>query len=246
MTQGVYALRIIVIEDEVAARRGLVRLLEDFQESGVQVVGQASDGQQGLQQIRALSPDVAFVDIKMPGMDGLEMIRQAREQGFMTTFVVVSAFTEFDYARQAMRLSVNEYLVKPITVEDVESVLSHLLPRFVGAEIMGVRHPMVQKASQLIHEQYGNHINLSNTAESLNITPEYLSYLFHRDMGVNFSTYLRNYRIGKACELMKDGNAKIYEIAHACGFSDAKYFCRVFREVTGRPPGVYIKEQEPE
>lgn len=237
-------MRIIVIEDEAAARRGLVKLLEDMQQPGVQVVAQASDGQQGLQQIRALSPDVAFVDIQMPIMDGLEMIRQAREQGLSTTFVVVSAFAEFDYARQAMKLNVTEYLVKPITMEDVETVLAHLLPRFGDSSVAGgACHPMVQRALKLLHEQYQDHINLSSTAESLGITPEYLSYLFHRDMGINFSTYLRNHRITRACEMMKAGSAKIYEIAHACGFSDAKYFCRVFREVTGQSPGVYIKEQ---
>lgn len=236
-------MRIVVIEDEAAARRGLVRMLEDFGDPNLRVVGQAADGYQGLALIYAHSPDVAFVDIKMPNMDGLEMIRQAREQGLNTVFVVVTAFAEFDYARQALRLNVSEYLTKPITMDDMESLLSRLNPKAEEDTSPPTCHPMVNRAIKLIHEQYRDHINLAIISEQLKITPEYLSYLFHRDMGVNFSTYVRNIRIAMACELMKGGSAKIYEIAHACGYSDAKYFCRVFREATGQSPGAYLKAQ---
>lgn len=236
-------MRIVVVEDEITARRGLVRLLEDFDER-LQVVGQAADGHQGLALLHALSPDVCFVDIRMPVMDGLEMIREARGQGLGLPFVVVSAYAEFEYARTAMKLDVHEYLVKPITMEDIETVISHLMLTQKEDGERVAHHPMVHRALKIIHEQYKEHINLACMGGMLKITPEYLSYLFHRDMGMNFSTYLRNYRIDKACELMKNGSGRIYEIAYATGFSDAKYFCRVFREVTGQSPGAYLKVQK--
>lgn len=236
-------MRIVVIEDEIVARRGLVRLLTDLDDQ-IQVVGQAADGRQGLALINALSPDVAFVDIRMPVMDGLDMIREAREQNIGIPFVVVSAYAEFEYARKAMKLNVREYLVKPIIVEDVETVLSHLRAEMGDEARPCAYHPMVHRALKIIHEQYRDRINLASLSEQLKVTPEYLSYLFHRDVGVNFSTYLRNFRIDRACELMQGGNARIYEIARASGFSDAKYFCRVFREVTGHSPGAYLKEHK--
>ncbi len=236
-------MRIVVVEDEITARRGLIRLLEDFDER-LRVVGQAADGRQGLALLHALSPDVCFVDIKMPVMDGLAMLQQARDQGLQLPFVVVSAFAEFEYARQAMKLDVREYLVKPVTLEDMETVIRRLMSaQSEGNSVQNVRHPMVERALKMIQERNNEPINLAAVSKELKITPEYLSYLFHRDMGMNFSTYLRNHRIDRACTLLRDGNARIYEVARATGFTDSKYFCRVFREVTGKSPSTYIKEE---
>lgn len=233
-------MRVLVVEDELAAGKGLTRILRQMDDR-VEVVGYASNGQQGLAQLHALSPDAAFVDICMPVMDGLEMIREARAQGLKTQFVVTSAFAEFEYARQAISLDVREYLVKPITLDDLSIALSHIMPK-EESQVNNAYHPMVGRTLAIIGEKYGEPINLASISEQLKVTPEYLSYLFHRDMGINFSTYLRQVRIDHAFELMKNGSNRIYEIAHAVGFSDAKYFYRVFREVTGKSPGVYIRE----
>ena len=73
-------MRVLIVEDEQSARAGLTRLLSQV-DSRIEVAGQAADGKQGLAQIRALSPEVTFVDIRMPVMDGLEMIRAAQEIG---------------------------------------------------------------------------------------------------------------------------------------------------------------------
>ena len=65
--------------------------------------------------------------------------------------------------------------------------------------------------------------------------------MFHRDTGINFSAYLRNWRIERATAMMRGGRTRIYDIARAVGFNDAKYFCRVFREVIGQSPGAYLR-----
>ena len=219
-------MRFGVVEDEIRSRQGLV--------------GQASSGQQGLQQLGALSPDAAFVDIRMPGMDGLQMIREARRLEIQCAFVVVSAYAEFDYARQALVLGAQDYLIKPVTYEDVEGVLNRLMPSEAAA-VPPPQHPAVRKALEAIHQNYAKRIGLEELAGQLDMTSEYLSYLFRRDVGVTFSTYLRNHRIERACELMKSGDASTYELAQSVGFSDAKYFCRVFRQVTGQSSGEYLK-----
>ncbi|MEG0740859.1 MAG: response regulator [Clostridia bacterium] len=236
-------MRVVVIEDELAARRGLVDLLNDLAPR-VTVVGAAANGKQGLSSLHALMPDVAFVDIRMPEMDGLEMIRLAKEQGLTVEFVLVTAYAEFEYARQALKLGVMEYLLKPITTEELFSVICRLMPEAATASCDTIHHPMVDKTLKLIRDGYRTPINLTTISEQLQISPEYISYLFHRDMGINFSTYLRQYRIDRAYEMMSGGNMRIYEIAHAVGFNDAKYFCRVFREVTGKSPGAFLKEHE--
>lgn len=232
-------MKVLIVEDEQAARNGLVNLLRQADDR-IDVAGVASDGRQGLEQIRALSPELVLTDIRMPVMDGLEMIRAAQAQGLKTQYVVISAFAEFEYARQAMVLGVKEYLVKPITMDDVAALLDRVMPSF--KQNSAVCHPLVSRTLAILDRQYREPVNLADLSGQLGVTPEYLSYLFHRDMGINFSAYLRRLRIDRAVALMGEGSSKIYEIAHAVGFADAKYFCRVFREVTGKAPGEYIRE----
>ena len=76
-------------------------------------------------------------------------------------------------------------------------------------------------------------------ASSLGITPEYLSTLFNREMGENFTTFLKKFRISHAKRLLKGTDKKIYEIAAEVGYADPKYFNRVFKEIEGISPGDY-------
>ncbi len=75
----------------------------------------------------------------------------------------------------------------------------------------------------------------------MNITPEYLSRLFTKEIGKSFSDYLKEYRIDKAKKLLVNNKLKIYEIAEKVGYSDPKYFCKVFKESTGMSPKEYMK-----
>ncbi len=244
-------MRILIVEDEAASRRGIIDLLKSIGPK-YQIVGIAGNGEEGLAKLRALTPDVAFVDICMPVMDGLAMVGEARRQGSTTAFIIISAYAEFSYARQALVQGVLDYLVKPFTLEDVEDVLRRASAEVYGGvvtEEINVKHPMVTRTLKIISCQYQTHISLESISEQLQITPEYLSYLFKRDTGTNFIIYLRNFRIEKALQLIRDGKMKIYEVAAAVGFSDAKYFCRVFRNVTGQSPSSLHRDQsvhEPE
>lgn len=239
-------MRILIIEDEIASRRGLIDLLKNLGPQ-YKVVGVAGNGVEGLNKLRMLKPDLAFVDIRMPAMDGLTMIAEAHKQGVSAVYIIISAYAEFSYARKAMVQGVLDYLVKPFTLEDIENVLKRAAAAMPSREIpeeISVRHPMVSRTLQIIAEQYQTRLSLESIGEQLHITSEYLCYLFKRDMGVNFINYLRNYRIGQAIRLMqREDDLKIYEVASAVGFSDAKYFCRVFRNVTGQSPSGYVKKQ---
>lgn len=99
----------------------------------------------------------------------------------------------------------------------------------------------VKKTIKLIHDYYKDGITLDEIAGRLNITPEYLSAQFQKEMGLNFSSYIRNYRIGKAKHLLVGSNMKVYEVARQVGYQDSKYFSRVFRQVTGQKPDEYRK-----
>jgi two-component system, response regulator YesN len=99
----------------------------------------------------------------------------------------------------------------------------------------------VRKTINYIKEFYKDRVSLEEIASSMNITPEHLSRLFTKELGKNFSDYLKEYRINQAKKLLAKDKMKIYEIAERVGYSDPKYFCKVFKEVTGMSPKEYMK-----
>ena len=98
---------------------------------------------------------------------------------------------------------------------------------------------MILRAIDYIREHYQESVSLEEIAGTLDITPEYLSTLFNREMGENFSSFLKKFRISHAKRLLKETDKKIYEIASEVGYADPKYFNRVFKEVEGISPGDY-------
>lgn len=504
-------MRIVIIEDEIRIREGLSRLLKKL-DTKYEIAGEAENGEEGLALIRRVMPELIITDIRMPVMDGLEMLTKLQEEGFRAKVIVLSAYSEFEYARQAMRMGVKEYLLKPVVLGDITEALHRieeemrqekelsrdvfgsaeqifggilsgtldadeameerlqehfgircgtryqgicvylgksyektggaarkeleqllaqrkgtgyfcvgldrdaalviliyrddsagelerwvqywllqsrsrklrgavgficdlalgelkggiatlmahmewnislgddvmicypkitklqtspciypllmenqmrlavcagqkekvkdsmlafygyfsggkvyspreikecyvrffwalmntgkevgmleyekleqqkLLEQIMGAKTAGeleavgeflldqladdgeeVMHLTVKRAQSLIQEFYQNGITLEEIAAKLNITPEYLGTRFHQEVGVNFSAYIRNFRITKAKELLIGTSLKLYEIAEKVGYSDAKYFSRVFKETTGQLPADYRK-----
>ncbi|MBA4686314.1 MAG: response regulator [Candidatus Galacturonibacter soehngenii] len=115
--------RVLIVDDEPGIAEGISFLIERLMPE-CQVIGITFDGQQGIQKALSLKPDIILTDIRMPEIDGLEMIRKLKENGFQSRFIILSGFAEFKYARTAITLGVEEYITKPIEEEELVSVLS--------------------------------------------------------------------------------------------------------------------------
>lgn len=118
-------MKVLIVEDEIRIREGLESLLSKFQDE-FELVGKAEDGVEGLEAIRELRPDIVITDVKMPNMDGLDMLRQVVAEGINTKAIVLSAYSEFEYARQAIKLGVTEYLLKPISFYEFSNALENV------------------------------------------------------------------------------------------------------------------------
>ncbi len=131
-------------------------------------------------------------------------------------------------------------IMRAVTSIEIENVLNNVYLLFPSgeSEVQNVRL-ITRRTKSLVHEFYSEGITLEEIAEKLNVTPEYLSARFHKDVGVSFSSYIKNYRIKKAESLLLGTNLKIYEIADRIGYGDPKYFSKVFREITGQLPAEY-------
>lgn len=114
--------RILVADDESMIREG-IKCLFDYEALGFTICGEAADGSQAYSQILDLQPDVVLMDIRMPGMTGLEVVEKLRGQGYTGRIVIVSSFTDFHYAQEAIRHGVQSYITKPIDEDELEKIL---------------------------------------------------------------------------------------------------------------------------
>lgn len=117
-------MRIVIVEDEVKIREGIARLIETQTDHVVQ--GEAVNGEEGLEMVLRFKPDLVITDIRMPGMDGLEMVKQLYERKVPLHVVILSGYSEFEYARNAIRYGVDEYLLKPLDVDDIRKMLGKI------------------------------------------------------------------------------------------------------------------------
>ena len=230
-------MRILIAEDEQRASRGLRTLITSISEE-YEVVAEAADGKQALELIQLLKPEVVFTDLKMPYMDGMALIKAAESAGISSKYVIVSAYEDFDVARQAISLGVKEYLVKPITYDEVEQLLVRLSKDGSENDILEKEslkaqypnvHPLVRKALGFIENGYASKISQKELAENLGIS-EYLCYLFNKGYERYIFPCFEKVSIETAKGLKSKGIPR-EEIPYSVGFSDPKYFNKVFKEV---------------
>ena len=115
-------MKIVIVEDEIRIREGLIKLLGRI-DRNYQVVGEADNGKSGLELILSIKPDLIITDVQMPEMDGLEMLRCLQKEGVLPKVIILSAYSEFSYAQQAIKLGVSEYLIKPIMINELTQSL---------------------------------------------------------------------------------------------------------------------------
>lgn len=118
-------LKVLVADDESKVCQLIIKLV-DWEALEMQVVATAENGIEALERIKEFTPDIAITDIRMPGYDGLELIRMAKEINPKMEFVIISGYRHFEYAQTAIRYGVNAYLLKPIKKDELRETLQKL------------------------------------------------------------------------------------------------------------------------
>ena len=248
-------MKIIIVEDEQRAREGLYKLISSLGDE-YEIVAQASNGQVALELNLQLKPDVVFTDIKIPFIDGIKLMSIIRSHNLVTEFIVVSAYGDFELARQSISLDVAEYILKPVVRDDIIHALERVKLRLNGKRGYTPQnsgdlknkypdaHPLVLKILDIIQIRYAEKINQKDLAKEIGVSPEYLSYVFSKNIGETFSNFLKKYRIEKAIELYHSNSCDKQQVPYAVGFSDSKYYSQVFRSIMGKTPSEYLHENK--
>lgn len=123
-------IRVIIADDEENVCQ-LIRGLIDWDALGMEIAGVAHNGVEALDMVRTLEPDLMITDIRMPGYDGLELIRRAKNQKEDLDFIIISGYRHFEYAQNAIQYGVGDYLLKPIKKEDFLAALHKMRNRYI-------------------------------------------------------------------------------------------------------------------
>ena len=259
--------RVLIVEDEETIRKGLIFVV-DWLKINCVVVGEAVNGIDGLNKIKELQPDIVITDVRMPKMDGIQMLEESICI-YKYEAVIISGYSEFEYAKKAITLGVSEYLLKPINFDHLYAVMNKLgdkissrdkLKSYVeSAEdidlykgILNIKHyehienktKHVVNMLEYIENNYDKKISLTDLSEKYDISTVYLNTKFREEINYTFNDFLNRYRILKSIELLKQGDLKMYEIADRVGFQDYKYFSQVFRKYIGHSPTNFLDSIE--
>lgn len=247
-------MRIMIVDDEELIRLGIAKILSKSGLS-VQVTGLYGNGLEALNELAKLQPgelDVLITDVKMPVMDGLKLIEKAKERMPGLHVIVLSGFSEFEYARQALRYGVTDYFLKPLDKYELFEALGKIGRR--GEEetmycgpAPGEReqeHHVVERIKHVLDKEYDKPFDLHRLAERVELSSCYVSKLFRQETGVTITDYLIAVRMEKAKQFLADyPHLKNYEISAMVGYSDPVYFNKLFKKKIGMTPREYKEKR---
>lgn len=238
-------LKVLIVEDEEMIRQGII-LTVDWAALNCAVVGQAANGEEGLEKVKELKPDLIITDIKMPRMDGIQMVTKLREAGNQAKVIILTAYDSFAYAQSALRLGAVDYLLKPFHDGDLENAVLRIQGTAADARDplsqfpRTFRNGYVQEVAKYIAGHYQEpDISVGVIAGALGISEGHVSHLFKKETGDTILGYLTAYRIHKAMSLLKDCRMKVYEVTEQVGYRDMAYFSTSFKRVVGVSPSEY-------
>ena len=248
--------KVMIVDDEPIIVEGLSRSIA-WDKWNCKVVATAHDGLEGKKSIEEYRPDIIFMDINMPEMDGLSMIAAIKSQFPNLQICVLTGFRDFEYAREAIRLGVTRFLLKPSNMDELEEAISAMCANLKKKGITGEEETVssensegqaaadedkkesasssfiVKNALTYIEENYKQKLTLGEVAEKTYVSQWHLSKLLNRHTGQSFSDILNHTRIEHAKELLKDPSLRIGDISEQVGFLDLAHFSRVFKKQEG-------------
>jgi len=243
--------RVMIIDDEKAIR-GLLKSSVSWDLLDMRIAGEAESGIEAINTIDEIKPHIAFVDIKMPFMDGIEFSKLAIKRYPKLKIVILTAFNEFEYARQCIGIGISEFLVKPINRKEIQLVLERIkkeldlvMPEFPEEELEPTCSTAAEKIKEYLRLNYTcPDINLTSTAMAFGFNANYLSRMFKAETGTSFCDYLFARRMEKAVEYAGK-KMMMYQTAEKVGIPDPNYFGRCFKKHTGKSYSEYLKPDEP-
>ena len=253
-------LKVLLVDDEAPILNNLNRVLP-WQEMGMVVAGMARSGMDALRIAEEERPDLVLCDIRMPVMDGLTFVSKLRELGLNSEVLLLTGYQEFDYAREAIRLGVKEYICKPIHYEELGSKIRDIgvqirnrqfkdklynsiplfqeVPATENDNSKKTTDQLMNSAMKYITEHLNSDIGIDELAHKLGISGSYFCLLFKNRFSMTFVEYVTLQRMEAAKFMLVHSDKSITTIGSGVGYQERRYFTKVFQKQTGMSPKEY-------
>ena len=246
---------LLVVEDEKLIRQGIVAMIRRSSVP-VEEILECRNGEEALEILRKQRVDVMFTDIRMPKMDGIEMLKELRAEGNDVSVIFLTAYSDFSYAQSALKLFASDYLLKPFGDGELEQAVNHALDKRkktqereekAGDDQLpelvlnkGDKSKYVMAAVDYITEHYENpELCVSEIAEHVGISEGHLSHTFKKETDYTVAAYITRVRMRTAMKLLNDCRNKVYEVAEQVGYRDIAHFSSSFKRIVGVTPSEY-------
>jgi len=200
----------------------------------------SSNGRKASQICDEVKPDIALLDIEMPGMNGIELAKYIKEKYANCIIIFITAYDRFDYAIEAMHIKAFDYLLKPWKEERLCELIDTAIENVRSMQKTdGIVHSQKDVIKDYIERNYKKDISAKDVAGILGYSDVYFSKVFKQLFDDNFINYLTKIRIDRAKVLLKDVSFNIKEVGKSVGYADSNYFTKVFKRSVGMSPSEY-------
>jgi YesN/AraC family two-component response regulator len=241
--------QVYIVDDEPLMVSRIIETVS-WEENGFVVAGSGVSPAAAIDDILRLQPDLVFCDLKMPEIDGINLVRRLREAGLDCACVMLSAFAEFEATRDFFRLDGFDYLLKPLDPQEVDMVLEKVSRRLATKQNVAPSINFTPSQSKSFDDLVGfvaENFNKRHTLKSLSLrfglSESYICNLFAKHYNSTLRIFITDARMREAAARIGGSDLSLKEIAIDCGYSDYFYFCRVFKGYFGVPPTEY-RERE--
>ncbi|SHJ52000.1 response regulator transcription factor [Hespellia stercorisuis] len=249
--------RVMLVEDDRTVRYVYSRMRE-WEKQGFTIECEAANGSQAVEMLRTHSVDIIFTDIRMPLMNGIEMMKQMKELYPGMLFVLISSYNEFEYAREGLKLGALDYITKPMEEKDLLEVLERAKVILDDASEGGMLQKLIMISKNEVNEEdsllanlcgyleehLSENLTMEDVAEYLNMNRDYLGKQLKLRTGYTFRNLYNSLKMEYAKDLIHESSQKIYEISDSLGYTSADYFSQLFKKSVGMTPAEYKRGRE--
>lgn len=243
--------KVVAADDEGYIREALKKLI-NWEKMDCNLIEVLEDGQELIECIEKESPDIVITDIQMPEVNGLDVCKYLYETRPETQVIILTAYSNFDYAKSAIKYSACEYVLKIAIMDELPEALGKAIGKLlklkkeVEKEEVAIpeQKTLLQQIEQYVEQNYKSKISLDEIADELHVNRSYLSRFYKNKTGVNLFDEILKLRIESAKEYLLKTDMKTYEVSEAVGFEDAGYFSKMFKKIMGVSPKEFRKREK--
>lgn len=232
-------MRILIADDEQYVRIELHGLLQEL--VPMAIIDQVENGTRLKEILHINKYQIAFIDIKMPGESGLDVLSDLNIPN--TIFIILSGYSDFDFAKKAISLGVSEYMVKPVTKKELTEVLKKVKPSLqILEDDNSDNTKLIKDTEKIIYKRYKEQIGVAQIAAELHVSPNYLSSQFKKYKNQTLTCYITDLRLKTSKEMLSLPGASIKEISLSLGYQSSRHFARLFREKYNCSPSEFMNK----